>query len=366
MQVRLVDQDRQKNWTATLEPAPMVQGALLSMEFKTGKVRAMMGGKEFTDSTFNRAIQAHRQPGSAFKPIIYAAAIERGYGPNSILIDEPLSLPGGRRGELWSPQNYDHSFSGPIPLSTALARSRNIPAVRMMMALGVPAILKMAKTLGISSPIYPNYASALGASEVTLLELTRAYSVFPNRGYLVEPVFIDRIEDRDGRVLFEAKPRRYMVIKQESADIMTNLLLGVVQRGTATRVRVLERPMGGKTGTTNKTRDAWFLGFTPSLITGVWVGMDDERSLGPKETGSQAAAPIFIAYMREALKNQPVEQFPDEVKAPAGRGEPDLEYDDEEAIDDEELFYPENNTMTEGSPKRPAPSQNFFKNDLEG
>jgi penicillin-binding protein 1A len=236
----------------------------------------------------------------------------------------------------------------------------------MMMALGVPAIVKMAKTLGISSPIYPNYASALGASEVTLLELTRAYSVFPNRGYLVDPVFIDRIEDRDGRILFEAKPRRYMVIKPESADIMTNLLLGVVQRGTATRVRVLERPIGGKTGTTNKTRDAWFLGFTPSLITGVWVGMDDERSLGPKETGSQAAAPIFIAYMQEALKNQTVEQFPDEVKAPAGRGETDLEYDDEEAIDEEELFYPENNTMTEGSPKRPAPSQNFFKNDLEG
>ncbi len=364
--VRLVNQDRQKSWTATLEPAPMVQGALFSMEFKTGKVRAMMGGKEFTDSTFNRAVQAHRQPGSAFKPIIYAAAIERGYGPNSILIDEPLSLPGGRRGELWSPQNYDHSFTGPIPLSTALARSRNIPAVRMMMALGVPAIVKMAKTLGISSPIYPNYASALGASEVTLLELTRAYSVFPNRGYLVEPVFIDRIEDRDGRVLFEAKPRRYVVIKPESADIMTNLLLGVVQRGTGTRVRVLQRPVGGKTGTTNKTRDAWFLGFTPSLITGVWVGMDDERSLGPKETGSQAAAPIFIAYMQEALKNQPVEQFPDAVKAPSGRGDPDLEYDDEEAVDEEELFYPENNTLTGGSPKPPSPSQNFFKSDLEG
>jgi penicillin-binding protein 1A len=220
--------------------------------------------------------------------------------------------------------------------------------------------------LGISSPIYPNYASALGASEVTLLELTRAYSVFPNRGYLVEPVFIDRIEDRDGRVLFEAKPRRYVVIKPESADIMTNLLLGVVQRGTATRVRVLQRPVGGKTGTTNKTRDAWFLGFTPSLITGVWVGMDDERSLGPKETGSQAAAPIFIAYMQEALKNQPVEQFPDAVKAPSGRDEPDLEYDYEEPVDEEELFYPENNTLTGGSPKRPSPSQDFFKSDLEG
>jgi len=366
--VRLLDQDeRQDRWTATLEPAPMVQGALLSMELETGKVRVMMGGKDFNDSTFNRAIQAHRQPGSAFKPIIYAAAVERGYGPNSILMDEPLSLPGGRRGELWTPQNYDHTFSGPIPLATALARSRNIPAVRMMMALGVPAVVNMAKTLGISSPIYPNYASALGASEVTLLELTRAYSVFPNRGYLTDPIFINRIEDRDGRVLYQAKPRRRPVVKPETADIMTNLLLQVVERGTATRVRVLNRPMGGKTGTTNKTRDAWFLGFTPSVITGVWVGMDDERSLGPKETGSQAAAPIYIEYMKEALQNKPVEQFSEAVRAPATRGAPDGEfYDDEEPIDVEELFYPEVDTLTGGSPKRPAPSQNFFKRDLEG
>jgi penicillin-binding protein 1A len=364
--VRLVDKVRHKRWTANLEPAPMVQGALISMEFNTGKVRAMMGGKDFTDSSFNRSVQAHRQPGSAFKPIIYATAIERGYGPNSILMDEPLSLPGGRRGEYWTPQNYDHTFYGPIPLSTALARSRNIPAVRMMMAVGVPAVTKMAKNLGISSPIYPNYASALGASEVTLLELTRAYSVFPNRGVLIEPIFIDRIEDRDGRVLYEGKPRRYQVIKPESADIMTNLLLGVVQRGTATRVRVLKRPIGGKTGTTNKTRDAWFLGFTPSLITGVWVGMDDERSLGPKETGSRAAAPIFIAYMKEALKNLPVEDFPEEVRAPVSRGESDLYYDDEEALDEDEIFYPEDSTLTEGSPKPPSPSQDFFKSDLEG
>ena len=277
-------------------------------------------------------------------------------------------MPGGTRGELWTPQNYDHTFSGPIPLSTALARSRNIPAVRMMMALGVPSVVNMAKTLGISSPIYPNYASALGASEVTLLELTRAYSVFPNRGYLMEPVFINRLEDRDGRTLFEAKPRGRLVIKSETADIMTNLLIGVVQRGTATRVRVLERPMGGKTGTTNKTRDAWFIGFTPSLITGVWVGMDDERSLGPKETGSQAAAPIFISYMKEALKGQPVEQFPEEVKAPTARSRMDEEYyyDDEQPIDEEELFYPENNTLTGGSPKPRTPSQDFFKKDLEG
>ncbi len=369
VQVRLGNHDRQKRWTVTAQAAPMVQGALLSMELETGKVRTMVGGKDFSDSTFNRAVQAHRQPGSAFKPIIYAAAVERGYGPNSILIDEPLSLPGGRHGEMWTPQNYDHTFYGPITLATALAHSRNIPAVRMMMALGVPAVLNMAKTLGIASPIFPNYASALGASEVTLLELTRAYSTFPNRGYLVDPIFINRIEDRDGRVLFEAKPQRHRVLKQETADTMTDLLLGVVQRGTATRVQVLGRPMGGKTGTTNQTRDAWFIGFTPSLITGVWVGMDNERSLGPKETGSQAAAPIFINYMQQALKNQPVEQFPEEVKAGYRKEEPDVEeYDDEEPVDEQENFYPEKSTLTDGgAPKAPAaPSKNFFKNDLEG
>jgi penicillin-binding protein 1A len=367
VRVRLGSHDRQKRWTVIPQIAPMVQGALVSMELESGKVRVMMGGKDFNDSSFNRAVQAHRQPGSAFKPIVYAAAVEKGYGPNSILVDEPLSLPGGRHGEEWSPQNYDHTFRGPITLATALAHSRNIPAVRMMMAVGVPAVLRMAKNLGITSPIFPNYSSALGSSEVTLMELTRAYSAFPNRGYLVDPIFINRIEDRDGRVLFQAKPQRHQVLKQETADTMTNLLVGVVQRGTATRVQVLNRPIGGKTGTTNQTRDAWFIGFTPSVITGVWVGMDNEHSLGPKETGSQAAAPIFINYMQQALKGQPVEHFAEEIKDGHKQGGSDgEEYDDEEPVDEQEDFYPEKKTVNEGTPKPPEPSKNFFKNDLEG
>jgi len=373
IKVRLISEERPKRWTAKLEPAALEQGALISMELETGKVRVLMGGKDFADSTFNRAIQARRQPGSAFKPIIYAAAVERGYGPNSILMDEPLSLPGGRRGESWSPQNYDHSYYGAIPLSTALALSRNVPAVRMMMAIGVPAVVNMAKTLGISSPIYPNYSSALGSSEVTLYELTRAYSVFPNRGNLVDPIFIQRLEDRDGRVLFEAQPRRRQVMKPESADIMTKLLLGVVERGTATRVQVLGRPVGGKTGTTNDNRDAWFIGFTPSLITGVWVGMDTERSLGPKETGSQAAAPIFISYMKEALKDQPVEHFSEEVKGRPQKRESDSEdyYEEEEPGQEEpgqedDTYQERKNTLTEGSTKPTTPPKDFFKKDLEG
>jgi penicillin-binding protein 1A len=369
VQVRLTARERQGKWTGELIPAPMVQAALLSMELKTGKVMVLIGGKDFGDSTFNRAIQARRQPGSAFKPILYAAAIEKGYRPDSILQDVPLSLPGGRHGQLWSPQNYDHRFYGPIPLAYALAHSRNVPAVRLMMAIGVPATVRMAKTLGIESPIFPNYASALGASDLTLMELTRAYSAFPNDGKLIDPIFIDRIEDRDGRVLVENRPRGQQVISPQTAEIMTHLLMGVVERGTATRVRVLGRPMGGKTGTTNKTRDAWFIGFTPSLITGTWVGMDDEHSLGPKETGSQAAAPIFIAYMKEALKGTPVEQFPagtGTVLAKRGSEEAGgRPADDEATAQPDETFYPEDEGLKAKTQTPQASSQQFFKNDLD-
>jgi penicillin-binding protein 1A len=366
VQVRLVERERQGKWTGELIAAPMVQAALVSMELKTGQVRALVGGKDFGDSTFNRATQARRQPGSAFKPILYAAAVEKGFRPDSILQDSPISLPGGRHGQLWSPQNYDHRFYGPIPLATALAHSRNVPAVRLMVAIGVPATVNMAKTLGIASPIFPNYASALGASDVTLMELTRAFSAFPNGGKLIEPVLIDRIEDRDGRVLVENRPRSQQAISPQTAEIMTRLLMGVVERGTATRVRVLGRPMGGKTGTTNKTRDAWFIGFTPSLVTGTWVGMDDERSLGPKETGSQAAAPIFIAYMKEALKGAPVEQFPGiSSTVLAGRVSEENATDDETPSRAEETFYPEDEVLKERTSTPQATSQQFFKNDLD-
>jgi len=367
IQVRLGAQDKRTGrWSATLVAAPMIQGGLFSMELKTGQVRVVMGGKDFNDSSFNRAIQARRQPGSAFKPIIYAAAIQKGYRPDSTLLDAPISLPGGKRGQAWTPQNYDHTFDGPISLATALARSRNVPTVRLMMALGVPATVNMAKTLGIASPIYPNYSSALGSSEVTLMELTRAYSVFPNQGYLVDPIFIERIEDRDGRILVEERLQKRQVLDPAVAQTMTHLMLGVVERGTGARVKVLGRPVGGKTGTTNKTRDAWFIGFTPSLITGAWVGMDDERSLGPKETGSQAAAPIFIAYTKEALKNQPVEQFPEFSGAVlARRGMEPLPGDDEVAVEEGETFYPEEEEPQEVTPKGRASSQQFFKSDLD-
>ncbi len=366
VQVRLLGRDRRtKIWTAALIPAPMVQGALVSMELKTGKVRALIGGKDFGDSAFDRATQALRQPGSAFKPVVYAAAVERGYRPDSILLDEPIDLPGGRRGEVWSPRNYDNHYDGPISLASALAHSRNVPAVRLMMAIGVPATLRMAKTLGITSPIFPNYASALGASDVTLFELTRAYSVFPNEGALVEPAFIDRIEDRDGRVLMDYHLQSRQALNPETARIMTELMLGVVQRGTATRVQVLGRPIAGKTGTTNSFRDAWFIGFTPSVITGAWVGMDDDHSLGPKETGSQAAAPIFISYMKDALRGQKVEEFPETQPTLARKG-PGETGKDEEATEGDDNFYPDEDVIKEKAPAQArSSSQQFFKNDLD-
>lgn len=346
--VRLLERrDGRYPWLASLDPDPMAQASLVYLENRTGRVRVIVGGKDYRDSVFNRAIQARRQPGSAFKPIIYAAAIEKGYGPNSILLDEPLSLPGGRRGELWTPKNYDNTYSGPITLATALARSRNIPTVRLLVSIGLPPVINLAKAMGITTPIYPNYSSALGASEVTLFELTRAYSVFPNQGRLVSPIVIERVEDRDGRILEQARSEAHQVLSVRTSQIMTELLIGVVTRGTGQRVLVLKRPIGGKTGTTNRTRDAWFIGFTPSVTAGVWVGMDDERSLGPRETGAQAAAPIFIKFMREALKNQPVEEFPevpatvfasrqispvdDEAAAETGAEDNDEEDDDEEA-----------------------------------
>ena len=219
--------------------------------------------------------------------------MEKGFRPDSILVDSPISLPGGRHGELWSPQNYDHRFYGPIPLSVAIAHSRNVPAVRLMMAIGVPATVNMAKTLGITSPIFPNYASALGASDLTLMELTRAYSTFPNEGKLIEPVLIDRIEDRDGRVLVENGPRSQQVISPQTAEIMTRLLMGVV--------RGAPPPGGAGPGTAHGRQDRHhqqdpgrlvYRFHTESLVTGTWVGMDDERSLwGPKETGSRLRPP---------------------------------------------------------------------------
>jgi penicillin-binding protein 1A len=353
VQVRLLERTTGRyQWQVSIDPDPVAQGALVYVENRTGKVRVIMGGKNYRDSVFNRAIQAKRQPGSAFKPVIYAAAVEKGYGPQSTVEDEPISLPGGRAGEPWTPSNYDNSFYGTMSLATALAQSRNLPAVRLMVSIGVPAVVNMAKAMGLTTEVYPNYASALGSSEVTLFELTRGFSTFPNGGQLANPIVIERLEDRDGRILEEAQPNLRQVMSPRTGKIMTEMLTGVVQRGTGTRVLVLKRPLGGKTGTTNSTRDAWFIGFTPSVTAGVWIGMDDERSLGDGETGGLAAAPIFIKFMQEALKNQPVEQFQEGKASEFTTARPrSVDYEASNASDD--------------SPAKPAAKKNFYKRDVE-
>ncbi len=360
-----------------LEQKPLVQSALLSIENKTGYVKAMVGGRDFSQSQFNRCIQSRRQPGSAFKPIIYAAAIDKNYTPSSIILDTPIVYYEKGMEKVWKPKNYEKTWKGPTTLRTALIKSRNIVTVKILMDIGVQYALKYAQKMGIISPIYPNLSMALGASGLSLLELTSAYSIFPNLGLHIKPIFITKIVDRHGQVLKEnlppdldtfppdyTQPEVHKLIQEErekldrkedfrelarietstahhnqsaletqqdleyfyidgesprkppqiispsTAYIMTHLLKGVVQHGTGWRVRALGKPVAGKTGTTNNLFDAWFIGFTPSFTTGVWVGFDEEKPLGRHETGSRAASPIWLDFMKKVTAGRPPEDFP--------------------------------------------------------
>nr|HID60191.1 penicillin-binding protein 1A [Desulfobacterales bacterium] len=297
-------------WNLALEQTPLVEGALLCMEADTGYVKVLVGGRDFKVSEFNRAIQSRRQPGSAFKPIIYAAALDKGYTPATIIIDSPLVFQDSERDFVWKPKNYEEKFYGPTIFRSALIHSRNIVTIKILKDIGIDYVIQYARKLGITSPISRDLSIALGSSGVSLLELVRAYSVFVNQGQLVKPIFVTKIIDRYGNILEENLPQRKRVIEKSTAFIMTNLLQGVVREGTGRRVRKLNRPAAGKTGTTNNLVDAWFVGFTPRYITGVWVGFDDERSLGKNETGSRAAAPIWLGFMKRVLKDKPIRVFP--------------------------------------------------------
>jgi penicillin-binding protein 1A len=295
--------------TLALEQVPRVEGALLCLENGTGQVKAMIGGRDFAASQFNRAVQSRRQPGSAFKPIIYAAAIDKGYTPASMLIDAPIIYHDEARDFTWKPRNYGRRFHGPTSLRRALAQSRNVVTVKLLRDIGVPYVIDYARRLGITSPLAPNLSIALGSSGVSLLELVQAYSVFANRGERVAPIFVTRIVDRDGRVLEEAEDRREPVISPATAYIVTSLLESVVQEGTGQRVKALGRPVAGKTGTTDDLHDAWFMGYTAGFTTGVWVGFDDDTPLGEGETGARAASPIWLGFMQTLLQDRPVEVF---------------------------------------------------------
>jgi penicillin-binding protein 1A len=302
-------------WEMLLDQEPQAQAALICLETETGQVKAMVGGRSFKDSQFNRAIQSRRQPGSAFKPIIYAAALDKGYTPATALIDSPVVFRETNMDFTWKPKNYENTFHGRTLFREALAKSMNVITVKILKDIGVDYAIDYARNMGITSHLSRDLSIALGSSGVSLLELTGAYSVFANRGYQVAPVFITKIVDRDGNVIEEMALTRKKVISESTAYIMTNLLEGVVKNGTGWRVKALKRPVAGKTGTTNDLYDAWFLGYTPRFVTGTWVGFDEEASLGKGETGSRTASPIWLGFMQQVLEGKPIRVFqvPDEV-----------------------------------------------------
>jgi penicillin-binding protein 1A len=284
--------------TGSLEQPPAVEGAVLALDNRTGQVRVMTGGFSFDRSKFNRATQAFRQVGSAFKPFVYTTAIDRGYTPSTILDDEPVSFPAGPNQPVYSPQNYDHKFEGPITLRRALEDSRNVPAVRVMDQLGPKQVISYARRFGLTSPLPPYLPVALGAAEATLLEMTSAYSVFPNQGVRMTPYAVLKVTDREGNVLEENRPEPKDAIRADTAFVMTNLLRGVVLHGTAAKAAALNWPIGGKTGTTDDFSDAWFIGFDPDITLAVWVGYDQRKPLGPGMSGAEAALPIWIEIMK--------------------------------------------------------------------
>jgi penicillin-binding protein 1A len=361
-------------WQLALEQEPAAQAALLCLEAETGFVKVIVGGRDFRDSQFNRAFQSRRQPGSAFKPIIYSAALDKQfdepdkfYTPATVIIDSPIVFEDEERDFTWKPRNYKERFFGPTLMRDALAKSRNVVTIKILQDIGVEYAIEYAKKLGINSDLSNNLSIALGSSGVSLLELTKAYSVFANQGYLIEPVFIVKIEDRDGNVLEEMAPERIKVIEKTTAYLMTHMLEGVVKYGTAWRIKALNRPVAGKTGTTNNLFDAWFIGYSPQYITGTWVGFDDEAPLGKAETGSRAASPIWLGFMTRILENKPLKVFevPEGVvftKIDAETGLLPIAESKETAF----VCFKEGTEPTEYS-KRPdeiADTGEFFKKDL--
>jgi len=304
-------------WALALEQEPRVEGSLVSLDPKTGQVKAMVGGYSFSKSKFNRAVQAVRQPGSAFKPIIYAAAIKEGFSPASIIIDSPIIFKEKEDAfSKWKPVNFEEKFYGPTSLRTALTHSRNVVTVKLMQKIGIKGTIKLAKSLGITSNMEKNLSISLGSSGLTLFQLTSAYSAFANNGTLIKPSAIKNIQNRKGDILYTSTPEITQPISPGVAYTITNLLQSVVKHGTGKKVKALNRPVAGKTGTTNNYVDAWFMGYTPDLVTGVWVGKDKDESLGKNETGSRAAIPIWLQFMKEALVNKPITNFqiPSEIQ----------------------------------------------------
>ncbi len=289
-----------------LDQTPLVEGALIAIDPRTGAIRAMVGGYNFERSQFNRALLAIRQPGSAFKPIIYATAIDQGLTPATLILDAPVVYEEEEPGKTWKPENYEKRFFGPITLREALRHSRNAATVRLLEQIGVPRVIRFSRALGIRSSLSPDLSLALGSSGVTLQELTATYGVFANQGLALQPYTISLIKDQHDHILEQHVFEPAQVVPKETAYLITHMMMDVIQSGTGRRARSIGRPLAGKTGTTNSYRDAWFVGYAPNLVAGVWVGFDSVETLGKVESGAHAALPIWTAFMTEALKLLPV------------------------------------------------------------
>ncbi|WP_427792987.1 penicillin-binding protein 1A [Brevundimonas diminuta] len=318
-----------QNGQFALKQVPAVNGALVAIEPQSGRVLAMVGGYSYALSSFNRATQARRQPGSAYKPFVYAAALEGDFTPASIVLDAPISFPGGPGGRPWTPQNYSRQFYGPQSLRRGLELSRNVMTVRLAQAVGMKNVVDLSKKMGVVDDMSPNLAMSLGAGETTPYRITAAYAAFVNGGRKIDPYLIELAQDRNGQTIHRADRRQCrecgrgfsgqesprlqdrgtQVIDPITAYQMSSMLEGVIQRGTGARARSLGRWVGGKTGTTNEYRSAWFVGFSSDIVVGVFVGFDDNRSLGGGEAGASTAVPIFIDFMEDALKERPARPF---------------------------------------------------------
>lgn len=314
-----------------LQQIPEVQGGVIAMDPHTGRVLAMQGGWKYgVFEQFNRATQAQRQPGSSFKPFVYLAALVNGFTPATLVLDAPFVIE-DRPGHFWSPTNYSNEYYGPTPIRVGVEKSRNLMTVRLADYLGMDIIVDFAKRFGIDEDMQPHLANSLGAGETTLLKMVSAYAVLVNGGKKIEPSFIDRIQDRRGKTIFrhddrecvncgplvrwqnqqapEVPDTREQLVDPRHAYQIVSILEGAVQRGTGVRLKSLGRPLAGKTGTTNESKDTWFMGFSPDLVVGAYVGFDEPRSLGKRETGSSTALPVFKAFMEQALKDEPLLPF---------------------------------------------------------
>ncbi len=319
-----------------LEQQPAPQGAMIAIDNGTGEIKAMVGGYSFEDSKFNRATQAYRQVGSSFKVYVYADAIEKGSSPFDTIVDAPFSTMSG--GQVYAPHNYDEKFEGTITLRRALAGSRNIPAVKLAERVGINSVVDMTRRFGISAPLPPYLPLALGAADMRLIEHVSAFTVFPNDGIRIDPHMIRRVTSYDGALLEDAHPEVHDVISPEVARTMTAMLEEVVQFGTAIKAKSIGRPAGGKTGTTQDFTDAWFIGFTPQITAGVWVGYDDKQiSLGKRESGAQAALPIWMEFIERGMAGMPAVEFANVVTLEQQAAEHNVRVDTPDTAPEEEV-----------------------------